>query len=421
MDLMSIVFSIAILMTFSGVMFKKLQARSVTEPFLALFLGIVLGPDVINFIKSAPPKEEFKVLKVACEFTIAIALMATALRLPQKFFRKNMQTQSNLVVFGMIFMWFLSAVVAYLVLQGLSFSECLLLGAIVTPTDPVVASTLITGTTAKKYLPGFLRNSLSFEAGVNDGLVHPVIYFSLFLAGAASFGFGEWFSRILLYENILCAILAYLAGRGAGFLMKKGHKAGLMSNKTLFSFSLAVTLVLLGGFNLIKMNGIIAVFVGGYAFAQDLTNHEELEEEKVQDAMERMTTVPVFFILGLMLPWQEWYSLGWNAVALVVLVLFLRRIPVLLVLMPVLPLFRKKIYSSLIVGWFGPIGVATLYYAVHMHEKSGMKEMWIIPSLVVAASTIVHGLTSVPLEKLYYKKAGRANEFPKENAEKEKF
>lgn len=416
---MSIIFSISLLMIFSGVIFKKLQSSSVTEPFLALIFGIILGPDVLQLIKSAPQKVEFKVLKVACEFTIAIALMATALRLPQKFFRKNIQTQSNLVIFGIIFMWLLSTVVAYLVLPGLSFPECLLLGAIVTPTDPVVASTLTTGTTAKKYLPGFLRNSLSFEAGVNDGLTYPVIYLSLFLAGAASFGFGEWFTRILLYENILCAILAYLVGRGAGYLMKKGHKAGLMSNKVIFSFSLAVTLVLLGGFNLLKMNGIIAVFVGGYAFAQDLTNHEDLEEERVQDAMERMTTVPVFFILGLILPWHEWYSLGWNAVAVVVLILFLRRMPALLILMPVLPLFRKKIYSSLLVGWFGPIGVATLYYAVHMHEKSGMKEMWIIPSLVVAASTIVHGFTSVPLEKFYYEKAGRANEFPKGNTDKE--
>ncbi|WP_189604528.1 cation:proton antiporter domain-containing protein [Salinimicrobium marinum] len=408
---MSIVFSIAILMTFSGVIFKKLQTNSVTEPFLALIFGIMIGPDVLNLIKSAPQKEEFEILKIACEFTIAIALMATALRLPQKFFKKNLTTQSNLVVFGMILMWLSSAVVAYLVLPSLSFPECLLLGAIVTPTDPVVASTLTTGKTAKEYLPGFLRNSLSFEAGVNDGLAYPIVFLSLFMAGAASFGFEEWFTRVLLYENILCAILAYIAGKGAGSMMKKGHKAGLMSNKSLFSYSLAVTFVLLAGFNLLKMNGIIAVFVGGYAFAQDLTNHEDLEEEKVQDAMERITTIPVFFILGLVLPWQEWYLLGWSAVVLVLLILFLRRLPALLILMPALPLFRSKIYSGLLMGWFGPIGVATLYYAIHMKEKSGLEEVWVIPSLLVVASTIIHGLTSVPLEKLYFRKAGRANEF----------
>ena len=414
MDLMSIIFSISILMIFSGVIFKKLQINSITEPFIALVVGILIGPDVLNLITSAPQKEEFKILKTACEFTIAVALMATALRLPQNFFQKNIKTQSNLIVFGMIFMWLSSAVVAYLVLPMLSFPECLLLGAIVTPTDPVVASTLTTGKTAKKYLPGFLRNSLSFEAGVNDGLAYPIVFLSLFLTGAAGFGFGGWFTGVLLYETILCAILAYIVGKAAGFIMKKGHKAGLMSNKSLFSYSLAVTLVLLSGFDLLKMNGIIAVFVGGYAFAQDLTSNEDLEEEKVQDAMERMTTVPVFFILGLMLPWQEWISLGWSAVAVVVLILLFRRIPAILVLMPFLPLFRSKKHSGLLMGWFGPIGVATLYYGIHMQEKSGIEEVWVIPSLMVVASTIIHGLTSVPLEKLYFRKAGRANEFSKE-------
>lgn len=414
MDLMLIVFFIALLMIISGSVYKKLQSSSITEPFLALALGISLGPDVLNVIKSAPPEEEFKVLKTACEFTIAIALMATALRLPQHFFRRNATTLSSLVILGMVLMWLLSSAVIYMILSDFSFLECLLFGAIVTPTDPVIASTLTTSKPAKKYLPSFLRNSLSFEAGVNDGLAYPIVFLGLWLAGAATFSFGEWITRMVLYENILCAILAYLVGAGAGYLMKKAHGAGLMNKKTLLPFSLAVSLLLLAGFNSIHMNGIIAVFVGGYAFAQDITRREDLEEEQVQDSMERMTTIPVFFILGLMLPWQEWISLGWSAVGIAVSVLFLRRIPGLLILMPILPRLRKKFYSVTLMGWFGPIGVATLYYAIHMKEKSGMDEAWIIPSLVVAASTVVHGLTSVPLEKLYHKSRSGKEEFPDE-------
>jgi len=61
-------------------------------------------------------------------------------------------------------------------------------------------------------------------------------------------------------------------------------------------------------------------------------------------------------------------------------------------------------------GWFGPIGVATLYYAILMKEQAHFKEVWVIPSLIVVASTVVHGLTSVPLEKLYHRRRTRANE-----------
>ena len=51
-----------------------------------------------------------------------------------------------------------------------------------------------------------------------------------------------------------------------------------------------------------------------------------------------------------------------------------------------------------------------------MEEKAHFKEAWIVPSLIVVASTVVHGLTSVPLEKVYYRHSSRANEF---NAKKD--
>lgn len=414
MNLMLIIFFISVLMIFSGSVYKILQRHSITEPFLALLLGILVGPDVLEIIGSASLHTEFKVLKIACEFTIAMALMATALRLPHNFFRRAPGTLSNQVIFGMILMCLASGTILFLLLPSFTFFECLLIGAVITPTDPVVASTMTTGETAKKYLPQFVRGSISFEAGVNDGLAYPLVFLTFMLAGSASFGMGEWFTRIFLYENVLCAILAYAVGVGAGFLMKKASSAGIMSEKTLLPFSLAVALLLLSGFDVLKMNGIIAVFAGGYAFAKCITANEDLEEERIQSAMERMTTVPVFFVLGLMLPWQEWFSLGWTAVAIVVLILFLRRIPAFLLMMPIMPNYRKKKFSVLLVGWFGPIGVASLYYAIHMKEKGAIEEVWIISSLMVVASTIVHGLTSVPLEKLYHRKSTRANEFPKE-------
>lgn len=404
MDLMLIVFFVSLLIVVTGALYKKLQDVSLAEPFLALAAGILVGPDVLNLITSADQGQEFKVLKTACEFTIAMALMATALRLPDRFFRQNASSLSTLVLAGMLLMWLSSAAVLYWVLPSLSFVECLLLGAIVAPTDPVVASTLITGEKARKFLPSSIRSTLSFEAGANDGLAFPLVLLSVFLVGSADFTLNEWFTRILVYENILCGILAYGIGSGAGFIMKNAHKAGWMSDKTLLPFSIALALLLLSGFNALGMNGIVAVFIGGVAYARDITRNEEIEEEKVQESMERITTTPVFFILGLMLPWSEWFSMGWTALVVVVLVLLFRRIPVFLALMPVLPKFRKKPYSILVMGWFGPIGVAALYYAVLSQEKTDLKEAWVIPSLIVVASTVLHGLTSVPLEKLYHKR-----------------
>lgn len=405
MELMLIVFFISLLIILSGAFYKKIQNISVTEPLLALILGVLVGPDIFNIIPSSDSEREFKVLEIACQFTIAMALMATALRLPEHIFRKNAATLSNLVFFGMIFMWLLSSGVCYFLFPEFSLFDCILIGAIVTPTDPVVASTLVTGRKAEKYLPPKVRNTLSFEAGVNDGFAYPIVFLALYLLNAEGDGdLSKWFTKIVLYENILSAILAYLVGYGCGLLMKKTHKAGYLNHKTLLSFSIAVALLLLGGFHLLKMNPIIAVFVGGFAFAKDITANEDFKEERIQETMERLTTVPVFFILGLMLPWQDWINMGWTSVWVVVLILIFRRLPALLLLMPIMPQFRKKIYSVLIMGWFGPIGVAAIYYALLSRDKAHFEEAWIIPSLIVVASTTIHGLTSVPLEKFYHQK-----------------
>ena len=308
-------------------------------------------------------------------------------------------------------MWLLGSVIFYIIFPDFSYYECLLLGAIVTPTDPVVASTLVNGRKAEKYLPARLRNTLSFEAGANDGFAYPIVFLALYLMGAEGGGdLGKWFTKVLLYESILCAGLAYVLGYGCGLLMKKTHKAGYLNTKTLLSFSIAVSLFLLSGFHLLQMNPIIAVFVGGFAFAKYITSNEDLKEQRIQETMERLTTVPVFFLLGLMLPWQDWNELGWTAVWIVILILLFRRLPALLLLMPVMPQFRKKIYSVVIMGWFGPIGVAALYYAVLSKDKAQFEEAWIIPSLIVAASTVVHRLTSVPLEKLYHNTIKGTNE-----------
>jgi sodium/hydrogen antiporter len=229
MDLMLVVFLISALTILTGAFFRKIENISVTEPLLALCFGIIIGPDVLGVIASANSEDEFKILEYACEFTIAMALMATALRLPTHIFRKNAATLTNLTFFGMIFMWLSSSGIFYFLLPGFSTFECLLLGGIITPTDPVIASTLVTGRKAEKYLPASLRNTLSFEAGINDGFAYPIVFLSLYLLGAEKGDLATWFTKVLLYENVLCAILAYAVGYGCGSLLKKTHKAGYLN------------------------------------------------------------------------------------------------------------------------------------------------------------------------------------------------
>lgn len=403
MDLMLTIFFVSALIVALGAVEKSMQKMLLTDPLVSMIAGIALGPELLNILHFDNP-DNFTILKIAAEFTMAMALMATALRIPRYFYTSNFVTQTVTVIGGMVLMWLASTGIFYLLLG--SFAESLLLGAIVTPTDPVIASTIVTGEKAKKYLPASIRNTLSFEAGVNDGLAYPIVLLTVFFVSTGDFSLQGWLTQTLLYEVVLCGILAYGIGYLAGVAMINAHKRKMMDTRSILSFSLALAFLLLSGLNMLNMNGIIGVFIGGIAYSNNISKNDEIQEQKVQETMERLFTLPVFFIFGLMLPWQEWVSLGWTALGIVLLILFFRRIPAFLALKPVLPRFKAKLYDVLVLGWYGPIGVAALYYAILVRGKTSLDEAWIIPSLIIFASTVVHGLTSLPVEKWYHNKSG---------------
>lgn len=401
MDVMLLIFVTSFLILGLGAVYKRMEEIYLTEPLVAMITGIVLGPQVLDIIHTDVP-EKLSILKKTCEFTMAMALMATALRLPKGFFSKHVQTQTVMVLFGMLFMWIFSSGIFYMLLEDLSIVQCLLLGAIVSPTDPVLGSTIVSGDKAQRYLPESIRNTISFESGINDGLAFPIVFFSVFLLAEATFPTSRWLGQILIYETLLCAIIAYVVGYLSGYLMHRAHKSGIMTNKAVLPFSIGLTFMLLSGLNLLKMNGILGVFIGGLAFARVISGNEDIQEKKVQESMERITLIPVFLLFGLMIPWDKWMSLGWTGVWIVLFILIFRRLPGMLLLNPLLPQFQKKLPDLLILGWFGPIGVAALYYGVFALDKTSLEQAWVIPALLVFTSTVVHGISSLPLGKYYH-------------------
>jgi sodium/hydrogen antiporter len=84
-------------------------------------------------------------------------------------------------------------------------------------------------------------------------------------------------------------------------------------------------------------------------------------------------------------------------------VLLLRRLPAVLALRPLLGPLQGTTKDVLFLGWFGPIGAAALYYAAFSLRETGIEEVWVVGSLIICASVLVHGVTATPLTKLYGK------------------
>jgi NhaP-type Na+/H+ or K+/H+ antiporter len=110
-------------------------------------------------------------------------------------------------------------------------------------------------------------------------------------------------------------------------------------------------------------------------------------------------------LLGLTIPWEGWIALGWAGPALAVAVLLLRRLPAVLALGPLLGTVRGR-GDALFLGWFGPVGVAALYYSTLAVRETGVEAAWTVGSLVICASILAHGVTATPLSRLYGRSGG---------------
>ena len=394
---------VSLLMVVSGLLVIKIQRIYLTEPMLAMLVGALLSSYGLDVMDLRGEEDPVRFMELASMLTISMALMATAYRIPRNYLATFRQTQAVILLLVMPLMFLFSGLIAYWVL-GLPPALAFLVGAVITPTDPVVSSTIVSGTFAEKLLPASLRQTLSFESAANDGLAFPLVLMMLFVLGdTESDQVAGWFLRVVGWETLGAIGMGMVIGYGFGKFMHTAHHRGWMNVQALLSFSVALALFVLSLVEVLQANGIIAVFAAGLMVKRVVSKNEELQEEKVQDTMERLLTVPVFFFLGLYLPIDAWLTIGWPVVAFASLVMLLRRLPAFLMLKPLLPKF-KSWYDIIFLGWFGPVGVAALFYAMHVLKETPYYLVWEVTSFVVFFSTVVHGLTSIPFSRFYAKR-----------------
>ena len=371
-----------------------------SEPLFALLAGVLIGPAAFAVLDLAQLGDQARILEEAALVTLGVALVGVALRIPEGWSTRNWRLLAVLLGVLMPLMWLACSLLAYLIL-GVPFWVALLIGGIATPTDPVVASTIVTGGVAERNLPEKLRHAISAESGWNDGLALPFVMLPLLvITEPPGEALSHWLTVVLLWEVAAGAALAALIGYAAGKTLRWAEATEVLERTSLLTVSLALSLTVLGVTELLGMNGVLAAFVAGVVFNFAGSSDAKEQQEDVQEAITRFFDLPIFVLLGMALPWQGWLELGWGGLLLAVAVLLLRRLPAVLALRPLLgPLRGTK--DLLFLGWFGPIGAAALYYSTFSLHETGIEEVWWVGSLVIVASVVAHGLTDTPLTKLY--------------------
>jgi len=285
-----------------GLLSDPLKRSLLSLPMIGLLAGILLGPGVSGLLDVAEWGDEHVILEQAARLTLAISLMGVALRLPKGDpFRR---WRALLVLLGLVmpFMWLSSGLLAFFIL-GLPFWVALLVGAVVTPTDPVVASTIVTGNMAEENLPERIRHTLSAESGADDGLAYPFVFLPiLMLAHPPEEALVDWLTRVVLWEVGGAVIAGALMGYAAGRLLEWAEAKDTIEHTSFIAYTLALSLSVLGAAKLIGTDGILAVFVAGIAFDMAVRGSERAQEQRVQEAVNRFFILPIFVLLGLTLP-----------------------------------------------------------------------------------------------------------------------
>jgi sodium/hydrogen antiporter len=277
-------------------------------------------------------------------------------------------------------------------LVGLSWTESFLLGALLSPTDPVLSSGVVTDA----RVPRVIRHSLNLESGLNDGLALPVVlaFAAALEPGSASF---VWWHFILqdvglgLAFGLACGLVGSLLMPSA----PSRHREHSIPahQKALYGLGLALATY---GLTAIPphANGFIAVFVAAIVIGirrPDLRASFGAQAEEVVEIVK----LAIFAVFGSLLTVHGLFADGWATVAVVAGTLLVAR-PVGVAV--ALAGTRLSFASKAFMAWFGPKGVATMTFSLLIlsRQVEAGSRIFNIAALTVFTSIIVHGLSDNP-------------------------
>ncbi|KAK6905786.1 hypothetical protein L486_06867 [Kwoniella mangroviensis CBS 10435] len=389
-----------------------------SEALIALLVGIITGPIALSwFDPFSWSDDQYYLTHQITRVVIAIQVLFTGIALPKRYLKREWLSLVTLLGPIMTTAWFVSSLLIWGLIPGLTFLESLVIGACVTPTDPVLSNAICKGRYAEKNVPLHVRNIIVAEAGANDGLGFPFLFLGLYLIlihepthprHSIGGAIGEWFYNILFYQIILSCLIGAAVGLIARKLLKFAKQRQLIDHESFLSFGVALTFFTLGWVGMIGSDDILCCFVVGNSFTWDDWFRLETEDAGFQDVIDQLLNSAIFLYVGAIIPWSDFskYSLSpWRLVVLGILIMLLRRLPWVWALsrwIPALKTHRESVFA----GFFGPIGVGAVFYvqvALDVIPEDGtrghLREVLLpVVYFLVLTSVVVHGVT-IPIGK----------------------
>jgi NhaP-type Na+/H+ or K+/H+ antiporter len=355
---------------------------SLTSVFV--LIGFVLGPGVTDAL-------HFDARSTFVGDLAAVALIVILFRDGLEVDAETLQEHWALPLRKLVLAMPLTAVIvaaATKLLTDLSWTECFLLGALLSPTDPVLSSAVITN----PRVPQAIRHSLNLESGLNDALALPAV---LALAAALTVSgrhFVWW--RFVLQDVVVGLVFGLVVGFVAARLMPRSegriepgippHQRSLYALGTAFAaYGLAVLPP--------RGNGLIAVFVAAITLGIRRPDIRGYFEHQAEDIVE-IVKLGIFLVFGSLLTLHGLFGDGWAAVAIAIVTLVVARPVAVFVALTGTKTDRGE---RGFMAWFGPKGVGTMTFALLVLSENLQHgtRIFNLAALTVFCSIIAHGLT----------------------------
>ncbi|MGM8851886.1 cation:proton antiporter [Salinicola halophyticus] len=380
-----------LLVAWVPVLIKRLP---LSLPIICIAIGALFFA-LINE-KGLQPRNYPQITEILTELTVIISLAGAGLRIDDPLKWRFWADTSRLLSITMPLTIAATATLCALAL-GFPWATAVLLGAVIAPTDPVLAADVQVGPPRSGTSDG-VRRSLTSEAGLNDGLAFPFTYLALALA-THGLTLGDWTWHWFTVD----VLWRILAGAGAGWLlgwllaMFMFHSGRLSLASTGQGFvALGGTFVTYAGAEAIHGYGFIAVFVGALALrsTQEEVHDYHIRLHDFTEEIERLLMMMLLVMFGGALVGPVLDGLTWPMAGVGLAILFIVR-----PLAGMIGLIgsRMKSRERAVVSLFGIRGVGSFYYLAYATNQQTFGEIdsaWTLVSFIVLVSILFHGMTS---------------------------
>lgn len=394
-----------------------------SEPPLATIFGIIVGPRGAGLL--TPYKWGFDD-SVVHEFTRLIAgiqCFCIGLELPERYFVSKWKDLFMFLGPVMTFGWLVCGLLIMLIFRT-DFVSALIISACLTPTDPVLAASVLSNSQFSTRVPKRIRDLLSAESGCNDGVSFPFLYVGLCILTRSTVGgiLKKWFLITILYQCVFGIVIGLAVGHLFNRIYRFSHKRKMIGRASYLAFYLLLAVFSLGLASTLGVDDFLVTFCAGLGFSH--RGNSPTADARLPVIIDLMLNSTLFVFFGAMIPWSSFDKLDsitpGRLVAATLLILLFRRIPIVLSLfkLNLLPHVRTTT-EALFCGHFGPIGVGALFLAIEARAQletdsslplphpppKGLPVdaqrtvvlVWPVICFVVFGSVIVHGLSTLAI------------------------